>query len=88
MVVLEVRDSGRGIAPDDLERIGTPFFTTRERGTGLGVVLAQGVIHQHGGTLTYASALGHGTIATITLPVKPQTAPEPVPRAAIVEARA
>lgn len=87
-VVLEVRDSGRGISPDDLERIGTPFFTTRERGTGLGVVLAQGVIQQHGGTLTYASALGRGTTATITLPVKLEAIPEPAPRAAMVEARA
>jgi signal transduction histidine kinase len=87
-VVLEVRDSGRGIAPEDLERIGTSFFTTRPNGTGLGVVLAQGVINQHGGTLTYASTLGHGTTATITLPVKPQATPEPVPRAAMVEARA
>jgi len=87
-LVLEVRDTGRGIAPDDLERIGTSFFTTRANGTGLGVVLAQGVINQHGGTLAYSSALGHGTTATITLPVKPQAAPEPVPRAAIVEARA
>lgn len=90
-VVIEVRDSGRGIAPEDLERIGTSFFTTRPNGTGLGVVLAQGVINQHGGTLTYASALGQGTTATITLPVKPQPqqpAPEPAPRAAMVEARA
>lgn len=87
-IVLEVRDSGRGIAPEDLERIGTPFFTTRAKGTGLGVVLAQGVIHQHGGTLRYASTLGHGTIATITLPVRPQAAPEPAARAAMVEARA
>lgn len=87
-VVLEVRDSGRGIAPDDLERIGTSFFTTRPNGTGLGVVLAQGVIHQHGGTLTYASTLGHGTTATITLPVKPTAMLEPAPRAAMVEARA
>lgn len=87
-VVLEVRDSGRGIAPEDLERIGTSFFTTRPNGTGLGVVLAQGVITQHGGTLTYASTLGHGTTATITLPVKAQPAPEPLARAAMVEARA
>ncbi|HEX7836266.1 MAG TPA: HAMP domain-containing sensor histidine kinase, partial [Kofleriaceae bacterium] len=91
-VVLEVKDSGRGIAPDDLERIGTPFFTTREKGTGLGVVLAQGVIHQHGGTLAYASTLGRGTTATITLPVKPDATPpatpEPAVRAAMVEARA
>jgi signal transduction histidine kinase len=86
--VLEIRDTGRGIAPEDLERIGTPFFTTRPSGTGLGVVLAQGVIQQHGGTLRYSSALGQGTTATITLPVKPVAAPEPAPRAAMVEARA
>lgn len=87
-VVLEVRDSGRGIAPEDLERIGTSFFTTRPNGTGLGVVLAQGVINQHGGTLKYASTLGHGTTATITLPVKPAAMPELAARAAMVEARA
>ena len=86
--VLEIRDTGRGIAPDDLERIGTPYFTTRSNGTGLGVVLAQGVIQQHGGTLRYSSALGQGTTATITLPVKLVAAPEPAPRAAMVEARA
>jgi signal transduction histidine kinase len=87
-VVLEVRDSGRGIAPEDLERIGTSFFTTRPNGTGLGVVLAQGVINQHGGTLTYKSTLGQGTTATITLPIKAQATPEPAIRAAMVEARA
>jgi signal transduction histidine kinase len=87
-VVLEVRDSGRGIAPEDLERIGTSFFTTRPNGTGLGVVLAQGVINQHGGTLTYKSTVGHGTTATITLPAKAQATPEPAIRAAMIEARA
>src|ERR1044071_317831 len=86
--VLEIRDAGRGIAAADLERIGTPFFTTRSNGTGLGDVLAQGVIQQHGGTLRYTSMLGHGTTATITLPIKPQASPEPSPRAAMVEARA
>lgn len=96
-VTLEVRDTGRGISAEDLERLGTSFFTTRPNGTGLGVVLAQGVINQHGGTLTYASTVGHGTTATIQFPssTKPSetatataTAPEPAPRAAIVEARA
>jgi len=86
--VLEIRDTGRGIAPEDLERIGTPFFTTRSKGTGLGVVLAQGVIQQHGGTLRYASTLGQGTTATIILPVRPLATPEPSARAAMVEARA
>ena len=93
-VQLEVQDSGRGIAPDDLPRLGTSFFTTRPNGTGLGVVLAQGVIAQHGGSLTYASTVGKGTTATITLPLEarpntqPGAKPEPAPRAAMLEARA
>ncbi len=86
-VTLEVKDTGRGIAPEDLERLGTSFFTTRPNGTGLGVVLATGVIVQHGGQLRYASKLGEGTVATITLPAH-VTAAEPLVRAAMVEARA
>ena len=87
-VVIEVQDSGRGITPDDLERLGTSFFTTRPNGTGLGVVLAQGVITQHGGSLGYSSTVGKGTTATITLPTRSTTLPEPAPRAAMIEARA
>lgn len=75
-VVVEVRDTGRGIAPDDLARLGTSFFTTRPTGTGLGVVLAQAVITQHGGSLGYASALGRGTVATIKLPMSAAASPE------------
>jgi two-component system sensor histidine kinase HydH len=63
-----IRDSGRGMAPDLLARIGTPFFTTREAGTGLGVVLARSVLHQHGGGLHYESAPGRGTTVIATLP--------------------
>ncbi len=86
--ILEVRDSGRGISAEDLERLGTSFFTTRANGTGLGVVLAQGVITQHGGSLAYVSTVGRGTTATILLPIKTTTSPEPAARAAMVEARA
>lgn len=86
--VLEVRDSGRGITPEDLERLGTSFFTTRPNGTGLGVVLAQGVITQHGGSLAYASTVGKGTTATVMLPAQTSTSPEPLARVAMVEARA
>jgi signal transduction histidine kinase len=86
-VTLEVMDTGRGIATDDLARLGTSFFTTRPNGTGLGVVLAVGVIVQHGGQLRYTSTVGEGTTATITLPLR-VIAAEPVVRAAIVEARA
>jgi signal transduction histidine kinase len=53
-------------------RIGTPFFTTREGGTGLGVVIARTAIAQHHGTLEFSSIPGVGTTATIALPVAPQ----------------
>jgi len=68
---VHVRDSGRGMPPDVLERVGTPFFTTREQGTGLGVAMARSAFVQHGGELTYASAEGLGTTATGTLPFLP-----------------
>lgn len=66
-----VRDSGRGMTKDTAARIGTPFFTTRANGTGLGVVIARTAIAQHGGTLAYESTPGIGTIATIALPIEP-----------------
>lgn len=67
-VRVRVRDGGRGMEADVLARIGTPFFTTREEGTGLGVALARATMVRHGGTLEYASRPGEGTVATVTLP--------------------
>ncbi len=67
---IAVRDSGRGMAPEVLERLGTPFFTTRDEGTGLGVVVARATFAQHGGSLVYSSELGRGTTALGTLPLK------------------
>jgi signal transduction histidine kinase len=67
-VQLEVRDSGRGMSEEILVRVGTPFFTTREQGTGLGVAMARAAFTQHGGSLEYASAEGRGTTATAILP--------------------
>jgi signal transduction histidine kinase len=63
-----IRDTGRGMAAETLRRIGTPFFTTRDDGTGLGVVLARSMIAQHGGSLRYESAPGKGTSVRVTLP--------------------
>ncbi len=65
---LFVKDTGRGMSQEVLERVGTPFFTTRERGTGLGVTLARAVFTQHGGELRYESKPGAGTTATALLP--------------------
>jgi signal transduction histidine kinase len=66
-----IRDTGRGMPAETLGRIGTPFFTTREEGTGLGVVLARSVIAQHGGSLRYDSEPGRGTSVSVLLPRAP-----------------
>lgn len=68
-VVLRVADDGPGMPPSTVARLGTPFFTTTEGGTGLGVLLARQAAERHGGTLGYVSREGEGTIATFTWPV-------------------
>ncbi len=71
-----IEDSGKGMSEQELQRLGTPFFTTREGGTGLGVVLARAIVTQHGGTLDYESELGKGTRAIIRLPFRPSPPPD------------
>jgi CheY-like chemotaxis protein len=70
-VEIEVRDTGSGIAPKDLDRIFEPFFTTKEpgKGTGLGLSAVLGSIQQHGGAITVTSHLGEGTCFRILRPV-------------------
>lgn len=68
-----VRDTGHGMPPGTLRRLGTPFFTTREGGTGLGVLLARSVLTLHGGTLFYESEPGKGTTVRATLPTRART---------------
>lgn len=67
-IEIAVRDTGVGMPPDVLARIGTPFFTTRVQRAGLGVLLARNVFAQHGGTLAFASVPGRGTEALASLP--------------------
>lgn len=69
-----VRDDGKGIPAEYLARVGTPFFTMREGGTGLGVLLAKTVVAQHGGQLTFDSLEGRGTSVTLRLPLEPPRA--------------
>ena len=64
---VHVSDSGRGMTAEQVARVGTPFFTTRSQGTGLGVLLARAVAEQHGGGLKYESEPGRGTKATFSL---------------------
>jgi signal transduction histidine kinase len=68
---ISVIDRGSGMSPEIIERIKRPYYTTREGGTGLGVVVARALIEQHGGVLTYQSAPGRGTTAIIDLPDQP-----------------
>lgn len=69
---IRVRDEGRGIAPEHLASVRTPFFTTKrtEGGTGLGVPVSDRIANEHGGELTFESAPGRGTTATLWLPVR------------------
>jgi PAS domain S-box-containing protein len=69
-VVLAISDNGCGIAPDDLERVAEPFFTTKAvgKGTGLGLSMVYGFAQQSGGTVHIESRLGHGTTVEIWLP--------------------
>lgn len=69
-IEIEITDSGRGIAPDDLSRVTEPFFTTKPpgAGTGLGLAVCRDIVREHGGTMRIASTLGSGTHVTIELP--------------------
>ncbi len=70
-VLIELSDTGVGIAPEHITKIFEPFFTTKEvgRGTGLGLAVCYGILTEHGGSLDVQSALGVGSTFTITLPV-------------------
>lgn len=70
-VRLVVEDNGSGIAPDDLPRIFTPFFTTKERGTGLGLALVQKTAVVHDGQVEVRSEPGQGASFTLVLPARP-----------------
>ena len=64
-----VKDNGEGMDKDTLEKIFTPFYTTKHYGTGLGVCLSKEIIEAHNGSLSYTSIKNKGTIAKIVLPV-------------------
>jgi len=70
-VRIAVRDSGDGIAAGHLPNIFLPFYTTKEKGTGLGLAFVRDIARDHGGDVTCESTPGHGATFTIELPAWP-----------------
>ncbi len=75
-VEVSVADDGPGIAQEDLARIFEPFFSTKQRGTGLGLAVTQQIVREHGGELSCESTPGAGTCFTVRLP-RAVTTPSP-----------
>lgn len=74
--IIEVADTGSGIAPETLQKIFDPFFTTKPvgQGTGLGLSLSYGIVKKHGGDISVSSKPGFGTTFRVQLPLR-QTRP-------------
>jgi len=68
-ISVQISDTGRGIGEADLARIFEPFFSTRTKGTGLGLWVTQDIVRHHGGRIEVTSAAGQGTTFNVIIPV-------------------
>jgi PAS domain S-box-containing protein len=77
-VCIEISDTGKGIAPEHINRIFEPFFTTKPvgKGTGLGLSLSYGIVKRHGGQIEVDSIVGQGTTFRLLLPINPKQTTE------------
>ncbi|WP_429844749.1 ATP-binding protein [Brevibacillus sp. FIR094] len=66
--VISIKDEGEGMTPEQIEQIGLPFYSTKEKGTGLGLMVTCRIIEAMQGTVHFQSERGHGTQVTIQLP--------------------
>ncbi|OIJ20816.1 hypothetical protein BKP45_08465 [Anaerobacillus alkalidiazotrophicus] len=69
-IMIEIIDQGCGISPELAKNIGLPFYSTKEKGTGLGMVTTYKIINDHGGKINFESKIGEGTTFRITFPKK------------------
>jgi signal transduction histidine kinase len=69
-VKIVISDTGEGISPENLGRIFSPFYTTRQQGTGLGLSITQRIVEQHNGEISVESRPGRGSDFTISLPFR------------------
>ncbi len=72
-VALTVRDSGRGLPPEVMDKLFRPFFTTKRSGTGLGLAVCQAIVYNHGGQITAANHPEGGAVFTVLLPASATT---------------
>lgn len=63
-------DQGTGISEERIKSIGEPFFSTKEKGTGLGLMITQKIVQEHGGTISIESEINQGTVVEVRLPVQ------------------
>ena len=71
-VLVEVQDSGTGIAAEKLESIFDPFITSKPEGLGMGLAICRSIIERHGGKISAANNPDRGATFSITLPVNPE----------------
>lgn len=69
-VTFSIKDQGVGISEERLEKLGEPFYSTKEKGTGLGLMISQRIVQEHGGKINFLSKVNRGTTVDIDLPVK------------------
>jgi len=65
---ISVKDEGAGMNEEQINALGKPFYTTKETGTGLGFIITQNIVHNHGGAIAVESALEQGTTFTVIIP--------------------
>ena len=68
VIRVRTQDNGCGIPEDRLKQLGEPFYTTKEKGTGLGLMMCFKIVEAHKGTMTIQSHLGEGTVIDVCLP--------------------
>ncbi|OMF38681.1 hypothetical protein BK133_00270 [Paenibacillus sp. FSL H8-0548] len=71
-VHIRIKDGGPGIPEELINKIGEPFLTTKEKGTGLGIMISSRIIEAHKGTLQLSSVINEGTVVEIKLPIETQ----------------
>lgn len=82
-VSIEISDTGAGISEEELTRIFEPFFSTRKKGTGLGLWVTQDIVRHHGGRIEVTSVINRGTTFRIVLPLEPPQPDQVTPPAAL-----